>query len=228
MEEQLDFDNEQDPLPPFNLETALITDLTPHPKNYRVHPEDQLLHIMESIRVNGIYRNIIVSSDSVILAGHGVVLAASKMGHTRVPIVRLPFTSTSSQAMKVLAGDNEISHLGEIDDRALSEILREIKESDPAGLLGTGYDEMMLANLVYNTRTEQEIADKDAAAQWVGMPEYEEGEDTARLKISVSFKNEDDRAEFGRLLGVQLNEKTFRMWYPPKEKDDVHSLKFEG
>jgi hypothetical protein len=130
--------------------------------------------------------------------------------------------------MKVLAGDNEISHLGEIDDRALSEILREIKESDPAGLLGTGYDEMMLANLIYNTRSEQEIADKDAAAQWVGMPEYEEGEDTARLKISVSFKNEDDRAEFGRLLGVQLNEKTFRMWYPPKEKDDVHSLKFEG
>ena len=32
------------------VEVARIADLTPHPKNYKVHPEDQLLHIGASLK----------------------------------------------------------------------------------------------------------------------------------------------------------------------------------
>lgn len=52
-----------------------ISSLKPHPKNYRQHPEDQLAHLVRSIKQNGVYKNIVVSSDMTILAGHGIAEA---------------------------------------------------------------------------------------------------------------------------------------------------------
>jgi hypothetical protein len=45
----------------------------PHPDNYRQHPPDQLAHIKASIKAHGIYRPLVVSSDDVVLAGHGLL-----------------------------------------------------------------------------------------------------------------------------------------------------------
>ena len=46
--------------------------LKPHPRNYRDHPQDQIDHLIQSIRENGFYRNVVVANDNTILAGHGV------------------------------------------------------------------------------------------------------------------------------------------------------------
>lgn len=210
------------------VEVVEIKKLKPHPRNYRAHPEDELKHLVQSIKDYGIYRNIVIANDDVILAGHGVVQAAMSMGMTEVPVVRLQVASTDPRALKVLVADNEIAHLGERDDRYLSELLKEIKDTDATGLFGTGYDEMMLANLVFVTRPESEIPDFNAAREWAGAgtPEYDLGTDP--LKIIVSFKTPEDRAEFARLLGLKLSEKTKATWFPPKAKDDVKSVKFEG
>ncbi len=85
----------------------------------------------------------------------------------------------------------------------------------------------MLANLVMVTRPESEIKDFDAAAEWVGMPDYDPSPEPKR--IVVSFRNEDDRAEFARRLDVLLDD-TMRMsiWWPNKEKDDISSVRFDG
>lgn len=210
----------------FELETVAIDDLRPHPRNYRTHPEDQVEHLIESIREHGLYRNIVVAKDDTILAGHGVVEAVRKMGMEQVPVVRLDLSPDEPRALKVLAGDNEIEHLVEQDDRALSELLKEIYETDVDGLLGTGYDEMMLANLAFVTRPMDEIMDFDAAAHWVGMPEYEPQPEL--LKIIVNFQDEESRAEFGRKLGYKLTDKTKSISWPLRRRDDLSSLAFEG
>jgi hypothetical protein len=144
-------------------------------------------------------------------------------------VIRLDVDPDSSQALKVLTGDNEISHLGEIDDRALSELLKEIKGVDLTGLLGTGYDEMMLANLVMVTRPQHEIENFDEAAEWVGMPEYDEGEGSIQLKLN--FKSEDDRKECANLLGLPLKEgakgRGASFWWPHSRKKDLESVRFE-
>ena len=210
-------------------ETIAIADLRSHPRNYRGHPDDQVEHLKESIRRHGIYRNIVVARDGTILAGHGVVLAARRMGYTQVPAVRLDVGPNDLAALKVLAGDNEIAHLSEIDDRLLSEILKEVKDSDVAGLLGTGYDEKMLANLVFVTRPESEIADFNEAAEWAGMPGYEEGQDP--LKVIVSFRNEGDREAFVKHVNVAVLTRkgsVWSAWWPPKEREDAASLRFKG
>lgn len=207
-----------------------IDSIKSHPRNYRVHPDDEIDHLMESIRSNGIYRNIVIASDDVILAGHGVVQAAHRLGIEYVPAYRVDYDSDDPRAIKLLVSDNEISHLAMTDDRALAELLRELKDTD-IDLLGTGYDDMMLANLVLVTRPASEIADLNAAAQWVGMPEYDlEGEDS-RLEIIVRFVNEEDRQEFCRRLGLNASAiptvGTGRsIWWPKREDDDNLSIRF--
>ena len=71
------------------IELVEIAQLKPHPRNYRDHPDDQLEHLVQSIKDNGFYRNAVVSRDSVILAGHGVVKAAQKIGLKEIPVIRL-------------------------------------------------------------------------------------------------------------------------------------------
>jgi ParB-like nuclease family protein len=202
-----------------------IADLKPHPKNYRTHPPEQLKHIAASITANGFYRNVVVAKDLTILAGHGSVDAAKLAGLTEVPVVRLDLAPNDRRALKVLAGDNEIGKLSDGDDRALTEMLREIMGGDPAELLGTGYDDKMLANLVLITRPASEIADFDAAAEWTGMPEYEVG--GRPIQLVISFRSKEDRDAFAEKLGVRLTEKMRGIWWPQEDRIDAASVHFE-
>lgn len=133
-------------------EHIAIAELRPHPRNYRLHPDAQLVHIQQSLSTHGFYRNIVIAQDGTILAGHGVVQAATTMGFTTVPVIRLPLAPNSPQALKVLAGDNEMSRLAEVDDRRLISILTEIQASesdlDVDALLGTGFDTTLLTGLL--------------------------------------------------------------------------------
>ena len=213
---------------PFTTEEVALDTLRPHPQNYQTHPDDEIDHLMASIREHGVYRNVVISSDSTILAGHGVVEAARRLALAVVPVYRLAYPAQDPRAIKLLVGDNEIRHLAEVDDRALSELLRGLKDLDM--LLGTGYDDMMLANLVMVTRPTKEIADIDAASQWVGLPEYEDASDE-HLQIVVCFSSEEDRRAFCLRLGLDVSKIATKgigksVWWPPAPDDDVKSLRF--
>ena len=211
----------------FQTEWVDLDTLHPHPRNYQTHPDDELEHIIESIRTHGFYRNIVIAQDGTILAGHGVVEAIRRLGHTHIPAIRLPYAYNDPHALKLLIGDNEIRHLATVDDRILTELLKELVDIDSSELLGTGYDEMMLANLLMTTRPASEIADLDAAAQWVGMPEYDMGQDS--LQVIVHFVNEEDRLEFYRRLDLDTIQaaKQKSIWWPKsREDDDNISIRF--
>lgn len=217
-----------DPIPPpatFATEQADIAELKPHPRNYRAHPEDQLTHIAASIKQHGFYRNVVVARDGTILAGHGVVDAAKKLGLVTIPVIRLPIAPNSSQALKVLAGDNEISRMAGIDDRALTDLLKEIQGSE--GLLGTGYDEQMLAALLMVTRPASEITNFDAAAEWAGMPEHTTGNQP--LRLIILFDDAENRLEVLRLLSIKTTygrNNVMSAWWPDRPREDVMSVKF--
>ena len=213
-----------------NIEKIEIDKIFPHPKNYNNHPEDQIAHIIKSINEHGIYRPIVISKDNFILAGHGVYTACKKIQLKEVPIIRINIDSNNPKALKLVIGDNEISHLSEKDDYKITELLKEIMEyekqldKDIDALLGTGFDEKMLANLVYISRPENEIKDKNAAEHWVGMPEFKN--QTSFLRMVVNFETKEDREDFAKKLKIKITEKTNTMWWPPKEKEDPSSVKF--
>jgi hypothetical protein len=208
--------------PPFNIEVVSISKLKPHSRNYRVHPDDEIEHLMQSIREFGVYKNVVTADDFTLLAGHGVVRAAQRLGRKEIPVHRLPIRPDSPSALKVLAADNEIAHLVESDDRMLSEILKEIRENDLTGLLGTGYDAAMLANLLLVTRPASEIQTLNEAAQWLGMPSYEA--EAEPWHLIVKFEDEDDRRSFAEKLGIVLSDSQKTIWWPAKERDDISSL----
>jgi hypothetical protein len=182
------------------------------------------------LREHGVYRNIVAARDGTILAGHGVYAAAKKLGLKSVPVIRLNVAPGDPQALKIMVGDNEIEHLAEQNDRLLGDLLKEIREDNPDQLLGTGFDDMMLANFAMVTRGRDELSDFDAAAEWVGMPEFSTGGKV--ISLMVGFKDEKSREDFAARSGLVAIRKgnTGRVWsamWPPEERDDTISLRVE-
>ena len=212
---------------PFVAVMTPITELKPHPRNYQQHPEIQLRHIMKSIETHGFYRNIVVAKDNTILAGHGVTEAATRLGIAEVPVIKMDIEPNDPRAIKLLTGDNEINNLAVVNDRMLTELLKEVMGDDDSGLTGTGFDEGQLATLLMITRPAAEIKDKNEAAEWLGMPEFEI-QGGLHKQIIVSFEDEESRQEFGRICGYNLTDKTNSVWFPDRPTDDISSVAFKG
>lgn len=210
--------------------TVPVDSLQPHPRNYRTHPEDQLEHICRSIQVHGFYRNVVVARDHTILAGHGVVQAARRLGIAEVPVRRLDVDPNDPRAIQVLTGDNEMGNLAEVDDRELTELLRELAADDLDNLLGTGFDAAQLAALVLVTRPESEIADLGAAGEWLGLPGFEPGDPV--ISLTVKFDSTSDRDRFLEtvLPGQHITKRAGEQWtcyWPSRGLNDRRSLRFD-
>ena len=59
----------------------------------------------------------------------------------------------------------------------------------------------------------------DAATEWEGMPEFESEDKTSHRSITVHFANDEDVAEFARLIGTTAFSSN-STWFPPRDKDD--------
>jgi len=216
----------------YTVEVVPLTSLKAHPKNYRTHPEDQLAHIKASLQEHGFYRNIVVARDGTILAGHGVSEAAAALKIASVPIVRLDIDADDPRALKLLAGDNEIGKLAEVDDRALTELLKGLHEIDAGALLGTGFDAQMLAALTFVTRPADEIETMNAANEWLGLPSYDEGD--YQIKLVITFPDEKAREQYVSEMKLRIDKKveagahTWATRWPWTDRTDATAVRFEG
>jgi hypothetical protein len=203
------------------VEWVPLDSLHPHPRNYRTHPPEQIAHLAASIEQHGFFRPVVIARDSTILAGHGVVEASRSIDVERVPAVRLDLDPMSAQALKILTVDNELPRFAQVNDRALTDLLRDIAQSDPEGLVGTGYDETMLTALLMATRPVSEIADFDAAAAWLGLPDFEGGGE--QFKLIVTCFTRDDLDQFVDRFGLRdlisnSNPRSLSLVWPPREE----------
>jgi ParB-like chromosome segregation protein Spo0J len=197
--------------------TQKLTDLVAHPDNYRSHPPEQIEHIKHSLQKLGQYKPVVVTPEMRILAGHGVVEAARELGWKTVTVH--VFDGDEPLQRLLMIADNEIQTGAMDDERALTELLRELNTD--IGLDGTGYDEQMLAALVLVTRTEEEIPDFDAAAEWVGMPSMGEEEREVRYQLIVWCDSPEERQQAMDILGVDVvggNRNTVSAHWPVRER----------
>jgi hypothetical protein len=70
-----------------NIEQRKTADLIPYARNAKLHNEQQIAQIAASIKEFGFNDPIEITVDNVIIAGHGRVLAAQKLGLTEVPVI---------------------------------------------------------------------------------------------------------------------------------------------
>lgn len=206
-----------------------IKELKRHPGNYRDHDEMQLEQLTQSLREHGLYRNIVVARDGTVLAGHGILEAAQKVGLKKIMVTKLDVDPFDPQALKIVAGDNELGRLAGVDERELTELLKHVRdEGDVNALVGSGFDAQSLAALIVVTRPETEVKDHNAAAEWIGLPEFNAHPHPPKLVLS--FDNEVDRDKLMADLGLfvsQRRREVISSWYPPREREDPFSLRFD-
>lgn len=103
------------------------TSLKPHPQNPRVHTEKQVSQIAKSIEAFGFNVPIMVDDQHNVVAGHGRLLAARKLGRSSVPVIKLTHL-TDSQYRAFLIADNRLTENFSWDERLLGEQLKVLSE----------------------------------------------------------------------------------------------------
>jgi DNA modification methylase len=103
------------------------TSLKPHPQNPRVHSDKQVHQIAQSIETFGFNVPILVDDRQNVVAGHGRLLAAQKLGWKTVPVIELSHLS-ESQYKAFLIADNRLTENSSWDEQLLGEQLKVLSE----------------------------------------------------------------------------------------------------
>ena len=111
--------------------------LLPYARNARTHSEEQVAQIAASIAEFGFTNPILAGSDGIIVAGHGRLAAAQKLGLERVPVVVLDHLSATQRRALVIA-DNRIAENAGWDDELLAIEFAELADAGFDNLL-TGF-----------------------------------------------------------------------------------------
>ena len=120
--------------------------LLPSARNARRHSADQVAQIAASIAEFGFINPILAGSDGVIVAGHGRLAAAHKLGLEVVPVVVLDHLSPTQRRALVIA-DNRIAENAGWDDAMLRIEIAALQDDDFDVSL-TGFDADALAELI--------------------------------------------------------------------------------
>ena len=91
-----------------NYKMVRTTDLIPYARNSRTHSEAQVAKIAASIKEFGFLNPIIIDGESGIIAGHGRVMAANKLGLQSVPCIEAVHLSEAQKRAYVIA-DNRLA-----------------------------------------------------------------------------------------------------------------------
>jgi DNA modification methylase len=119
-----------------------LGELIPYARNPRTHSDAQVVQIAASIREFGWTNPVLVDGESGIIAGHGRVMAARKLGLERVPVIELGHMSEAQKRAYVLA-DNQLALNAGWDDELLRLELADLSELGfDLGLIGFGEGEL--------------------------------------------------------------------------------------
>ena len=120
--------------------------LLPFARNARTHSDEQVAQIAASIAEFGFTTPILAGADGVIVAGHGRLAAAHKLGLALVPVVVLEHLSPTQRRALVIA-DNRIAENAGWDEAMLRIELVTLQDDDFDVSL-TGFDADALAELL--------------------------------------------------------------------------------
>ena len=138
------------------VEMIGIDRLVPYARNSRTHSDEQIAQIAASIREFGFTNPVLIDGDGGIIAGHGRVLGARKLGLAEVPCIRLAHLTEAQRRAYVIA-DNQIAlNSGWDDDLLATELSALVSEKFDTSLLGFDVDmDELIADLMAPSKFEK-------------------------------------------------------------------------
>jgi DNA modification methylase len=124
------------------IESLPVSDLIPYARNSRTHSDEQVTQIAASIREFGFTNPVLIDSNGTIIAGHGRVMAAKKVGLAEVPCLRLQHLSPSQIRAYVIADNKLALNAGWDDEMLKAELLTLQEEGFNTDLTGFSDDEL--------------------------------------------------------------------------------------
>lgn len=158
---------------------APVANLVPYARNSRTHSAAQVDKIAASIKEFGFLNPVIVDGENGIIAGHGRILAAQKLGLETVPTIEAAHL-TDAQRKAYIIADNRLALDAGWDDEMLRVELQDLDAVD-FDLTLTGFDLDEIAALQFDDNSETE------------MPELADGDRDPFQQMT--FTMHDDQAE---------------------------------
>lgn len=190
------------------LEYRAVEALIPYARNAKQHSEAQVAQIAASIREFGWGAPILIDGQNNVIAGHGRLLAARKLGITEVPVVPMEHL-TDTQRRALILADNKIGENASWEDELLGIELSELKDAGfDLGLTGFSTEE-------WEALIAGEEPNKDGLTDDVAVPELSENpiSQTGDLWILGEHKllcgDATKADDYKLLLGEELVDMTF-------------------
>lgn len=115
------------PIRELQVKTIAVSALKPYPRNARTHTKKQIRQIAESIKRFGWTNPVLVDSERQIVAGHGRVAAAKRLGLEQVPTICLE-DLTEDEVRAYVIADNRLAELAGWDRETLALELQGLAE----------------------------------------------------------------------------------------------------
>jgi len=147
--------------------------LTPYANNARTHSDEQIAQIAASIAEFGFVNPVLIDERGVIVAGHGRLAAAKRLGMTEIPVIELAHLSEAQRKALIIA-DNRIALNAGWDDELLK-IELETLQSLEFDLDLLGFDPAEIDDLLFG-EDEDESGDDDTVPDVPENPVSESGD----------------------------------------------------
>lgn len=155
------------------LEWRSISTLIPYARNSRTHSDEQIAQIAASIKEFGWTNPILVDGENGIIAGHGRLSAARKLGHEEVPVIELK-DLTETQRKAYIIADNRLALNAGWDNEMLTIELNDLL-ADGFAMDILGFDAKELDALLTPEEVEG-LTDEDAVPDIPEEPKTKRGD----------------------------------------------------
>lgn len=173
-----------------------VSDLIKYELNNKIHNENQINLIANSIKEFWFKNPIIIDKNNIIIAWHWRLEASQKLWLNDIPCI-IADDLTDIQIKKYRLLDNKLAELAENNIENIKLELDELQDIE-------------LNELFFNEQI-------DINKTWEWMPEFNQEDKTAYKSIIIHFKWENEYKDFSKLINQNLTDKTKSVWYPKIE-----------
>jgi DNA modification methylase len=157
-----------------HIERWPVARLIPYARNSRTHSGEQVAQIAASIKEFGFVNPILAGSDSVIIAGHGRLLAARGLGLTEVPVIVVDGL-TENQRRALILADNKLTLNAGWDEEMLRLEIEALRDAD-YDLNLIGFEDEELALLLAQQEAAEGLTDEDTIPELQETPSSVSGD----------------------------------------------------